>query len=187
MEITDQHLFNTKLNDRVLWYDGDISVSPLEIEKLIVQGVPVKSLFTTELTRDLEKYNDLVLTSDQKIEVKTNIKPLQFDWMIEKSYHKISVSEFIVEALESEIHGMTALDSEARIDRTRMELKLFKTKNLFPVLRLMIYVMDVFEQNNVVWGVGRGSSVSSYILYLIGIHDIDCVKFQLPIEDFIHD
>ena len=48
----------------------------------------------------------------------------------------------------------------------------------------MKYVVDTLRDNNIVWGVGRGSSVSSYVLYLIGIHKIDSVKYALPIDEF---
>jgi DNA polymerase III alpha subunit len=55
---------------------------------------------------------------------------------------------------------------------------------MIDVLKAMKYMVDVLKSNNVVWGVGRGSSVSSYCLYLIGIHKIDSVKYDLPITDF---
>ena len=61
---------------------------------------------------------------------------------------------------------------------------LFKQNNMIPVLKTMKYVVDTLRKNNIVWGVGRGSSVSSYVLYLIGIHKIDSVKYALPIDEF---
>ena len=39
--------------------------------------------------------------------------------------------------------------------------------------------------NNVVWGLGRGSSTASYILYLLGVHKIDSLYYDLPIEEFL--
>jgi len=64
------------------------------------------------------------------------------------------------------------------------ELGLFAKHNMIPVLKTMKYVVDTLRKNNIVWGVGRGSSVSSYVLYLIGIHKIDSVKYALPIDEF---
>jgi len=49
----------------------------------------------------------------------------------------------------------------------------------------MIYIVDMMRKNNLVWGVGRGSSVASYVLYLIGIHKIDSLKYNLNIEEFL--
>ena len=39
-------------------------------------------------------------------------------------------------------------------------------------------------EKNSSWGVGRGSSVSSYCLYLIGIHMVDSIKYNLDIQEF---
>jgi DNA polymerase III alpha subunit len=52
------------------------------------------------------------------------------------------------------------------------------------VLKAMKYLVDTFRENNIVWGVGRGSSVASYALYLIGVHKVDSVKYELPITEF---
>jgi len=41
------------------------------------------------------------------------------------------------------------------------------------------------RKNNLVWGVGRGSSVSSYLLYLIGVHKVDSYKYRLDIKEFL--
>jgi DNA polymerase III alpha subunit len=67
------------------------------------------------------------------------------------------------------------------------ELDLYHKNNMIPVLKAMKYIVDTLKENNVVWGVGRGSSVASYALYLIGVHRIDSVKYKLPIEEFFKE
>lgn len=76
-------------------------------------------------------------------------------------------------------------DHEGRQKRVAEELALFQTRNLFPVLRMLIYIVDQMRENHIVWGVGRGSSVSSYCLYLIGVHRIDSYAYDLPIQEFL--
>jgi DNA polymerase III alpha subunit len=49
----------------------------------------------------------------------------------------------------------------------------------------MKYVVDTLRANNVVWGVGRGSSVASYVLFIIGVHKIDSVKYDLDWREFL--
>jgi len=66
-----------------------------------------------------------------------------------------------------------------------MELALYKARNLYSILQLMIYIVDMMRKNSLVWGVGRGSSVASYVLFLIGIHKIDSIKYNLIIEEFL--
>jgi hypothetical protein len=56
--------------------------------------------------------------------------------------------------------------------------------DMIPVLKAMKYIVDTLRANNVVWGVGRGSSVASYVLFIIGVHKIDSVKYKLPINEF---
>ena len=69
-------------------------------------------------------------------------------------------------------------------ERVTEELRLFAKHDMIPVLKTMKYVVDTLRANNVVWGVGRGSSVASYVLFIIGVHKIDSVKYKLPINEF---
>ena len=94
-------------------------------------------------------------------------------WFIPKEYKEMDIEEFLVNQCPKENY-----------DRLVEELNLYKKHNMLDVLKVMKYLVDTLRKNNIVWGVGRGSSVSSYCLYLIGIHKIDSVKYRLPISDF---
>jgi DNA polymerase III alpha subunit len=69
-------------------------------------------------------------------------------------------------------------------DRVSQELELFIKNGMYDVLHVMKYIVDILRDHNIVWGVGRGSSVASYVLYLIGVHKVDSIKYNLPIEEF---
>ena len=56
---------------------------------------------------------------------------------------------------------------------------------MFDLLKYMVYLVDFMRENDIVWGVGRGSSVSSYVLYLIGVHKVDSVQFDLDYHEFM--
>jgi DNA polymerase III alpha subunit len=75
-------------------------------------------------------------------------------------------------------------ETEEQRDRVGLELELFIKNDMYDILHVMKYVVDTLRENQVVWGVGRGSSVASYVLYLIGVHKIDSIKYNLPIEEF---
>lgn len=75
-------------------------------------------------------------------------------------------------------------ETQEQTDRVSTELKLFIENDMYDVLHVMKYIVDTLRNNDVVWGVGRGSSVASYVLYLIGVHKIDSVKYNLPIDEF---
>ena len=56
---------------------------------------------------------------------------------------------------------------------------------MIPVLRHLAWIVYHLRKMEIVWGVGRGSSVSSLLLYLIGINRIDPMKFGLDISEFL--
>jgi hypothetical protein len=69
--------------------------------------------------------------------------------------------------------------------RVKEELELFAQHNMITLLKYLKYLVDTMRENKIVWGVGRGSSVASYVLYLIGVHKIDSIKYELDIKEFL--
>jgi DNA polymerase III alpha subunit len=80
------------------------------------------------------------------------------------------------------LYGMC--ETEIQRDRVSQELELYIKHGMYDVLHVMKYIVDTLRANNIVWGVGRGSSVASYVLFLIGVHKIDSIKYSIPIEEF---
>ena len=76
-------------------------------------------------------------------------------------------------------------NTDAKMTRLQAELVLFRQLNMIDLLRYLKYLIDTMRSNKIVWGVGRGSSVSSYALYLIGVHKIDSLRYQLDINEFL--
>jgi len=62
---------------------------------------------------------------------------------------------------------------------------LYQDKNLFNLLKYLKYLVDIMKENNIIWGVGRGSSVSSYVLYKLGVHKIDSMYYNLDVKEFL--
>ena len=53
------------------------------------------------------------------------------------------------------------------------------------LLRYLRYFVDVLRANNVIWGVGRGSSVASFVLFLLGVHRINSLYYDLDPREFL--
>ena len=124
-----------------------------------------------QTSADLTKYIDRINQERLDYPQPTTLDPEQ--WFIPRAYRDMDIEEWIV-----------AQCPEENYDRVLRELELFRDNGMVPVLRCMKYVVDTLRENKVVWGVGRGSSVASYVLYLIGVHKIDSVKYSIPIEEF---
>jgi DNA polymerase III alpha subunit len=75
--------------------------------------------------------------------------------------------------------------TDAELQRVGKELLLYQERDLFGLLRYLKYFVDTMRANGVVWGLGRGSSTASYVLYLIGVHRINSLYYDLPIEEFL--
>ena len=176
----------TILEDRFLWIDGDMTIDAKDVELFIEKGVPTSHLIVDELNIDIKNLNKSLIPSD-KIRDKKELKNLDFSWVIPEEYKKLDVVNYVIDKLVIELDEQKFSETEASIREKRVskELELFNSLEKIDVLRTIIYIINTFERNNVVWGVGRGSSTHSYVLYLLGAHDVDSVLFNLPIEDFL--
>ena len=74
---------------------------------------------------------------------------------------------------------------DAELQRAGEELLLYQERNLFDLLRYLRYLVDTMRDNGIVWGVGRGSSVSSFVLYLLGVHKINSLYYDLDPSEFL--
>ena len=80
---------------------------------------------------------------------------------------------------------MICCKTDAEIQRAGEELLMFQERNLFNLLKYLKYLVDTMRDNNIIWGVGRGSSVASYVLYLLGVHKIDSMYYDLDPGEFL--
>ena len=145
-----------------------------------------KSFANTEFmeSEDIRLYNENCAEFDiEKVQILTD---QDFDrintYLIPKHYLDIDVEDYIRRLVPNGVDGTDNAEASQRVD---MELALYIERGLVPILQLLVYIVDTLRKNNLVWGVGRGSSVASYVLYLIGIHKIDSLKYNLDIREFL--
>ena len=170
---------NTVLQDYTLWYDGDITVPAKDVAKYLALA-PSNKVHVDNITSDIKQYNKFVDQAD-RITTKSDIRSFDLNWNLPQEYIDLDIESRVIKGL---VKSKPDNISE-RMNRVMQELEVFHSQNLDNFLRCLIYVVDTFTENAIVWGVGRGSSVASYVLYLIGIHDIDSYLYNLPFSDFI--
>jgi len=116
---------------------------------------------------------------------------------LKQKFHGCSVPEFHAQqqknwhmpakykTLDIAAHVLSLCKTQAELQRCGQELLLFQERDLFDLLRYLKYLVDVMQTNKIIWGVGRGSSVASYVLFKLGVHRIDSLHYNLHIQEFL--
>ena len=176
MNLDEKEAASVKLKDYRLFFDGSIEVnSDSIVEFLLKNGDHAAHMFVDIETEDVKQYNKYSL---HKLKVKERLDDIDLSWNIPDKYKNLNIEDYL-KSINLETDRLAL-----RIERRDRELSLFKKYELENILKLVIYIVDVLTEKNIVWGTGRGSSCSSYLFYLIGLHCVDVVKYDIPIHDF---
>ena len=124
---------------------------------------------------DIDRFNKFA--TELEISPISDISLISKEFNIPQHYKELDVEKYIRERLIQR--------DPDEIGRVEMELDMYRERGLFPVLQLLIWIVDTMRKHNLVWGVGRGSSVSSYLLYILGVHKVDSYKYDLDIKEFL--
>jgi DNA polymerase III alpha subunit len=137
---------------------------------------------------DVDKFNTAM--EAQGMDTLQKYIPLDVD---QKTFDGVCQSEWFMPQEYKELDVVTHLLNQnpdlklnsAEYSRVQEELHEFRMRGMNNLLRYMIYLVDFMRENNIVWGVGRGSSVASYVLYLIGVHRINSIQYDLDWREFL--
>jgi hypothetical protein len=166
---------------------GELVFSEVDVCNLLMQGRDVDSLRHVvvdetvnlkELIKHVERPESL-LTWTAPCNDNTLVPELhdsqQSMWHMPEKYKVLDIAQ----------HVLSLCKTEAELQRCGSELLLYQERGLFDLLRYLTYLVDVMTQNQIIWGVGRGSSVASYVLYLLGVHRINSMYYNLDIAEFL--
>ena len=166
---------------------GQMVFNESDICDLVMQGRDVESLHNLviddsveleQLARYIERPESLLTWSfpyNQNTSVPEFHLTQQLSWHMPVEYQQLDIAEYV----------LTLCTTDAELQRCGAELLLYQERNLFNLLRYLKYLVDVMTQNRVIWGVGRGSSVASFVLYKMGVHRIDSMYYNLDIGEFL--
>lgn len=144
---------------------------------------PARSLRAVLIDNKIDFNSELELQNipDTKIYVNPKLSIEDFDnhnqhmWHFPDEYKNMDIAKYILEQCKD----------ESELQRAGKELLLFQEKDMFMLLKYLKYLVDTMRENNIVWGVGRGSSVASFVLFLLGVHKINSLYYDLDIEEFL--
>jgi DNA polymerase III alpha subunit len=166
---------------------GEIILSELDVMKGLYSG-SISELSELKIDREdlvTQFKNACKINADRfplpTIDNSPDISTAEFDrncqanWFMPEEYFNFDINEFLKSKCES----------DAELERVELELELFSKHNMTPVLKYLKYLVDTMRSNSILWGVGRGSSVASYCLYLLGVHRINSILYDLDIHEFL--
>lgn len=137
---------------------------------LVDKQINLDNIFLSE-----ENLPVLVEYVDNKLSLEEFDDVNQSQWQMPQEYYEIDIAKWVLDQCKT----------EEELQRAGEELLKFHDRGMFPLLQYLKYLVDTMRRNNIVWGVGRGSSVASYVLYLIGIHRINSLYYQLSVDEFL--
>ena len=152
-------------------YSGKIT----SLSGLNIDDAAVVEQFNAARKQNADPVPDLALFEQTVDNIKEFDSKNQENWFMGESYKDMDIAKWLVEQCTT----------AEELDRVGQELMLFVQHDMIEVLKYLKYLVDTMRQNNIVWGVGRGSSVASYCLYLIGVHKVNSIKYELDIHEFL--
>ena len=136
---------------------------------LVENDIKFDEVLQLENAPELIQYNKLDITVEQFD------NQMQSNWLMPEQYKTMDIAQYVLNQCQG----------EAELQRAGEELLLFQERDMFVLLRYLKYLVDTMRENNIVWGVGRGSSVASFVLFLLGIHRINSLYYDLSIDEFL--
>ena len=163
---------------------GQLIYSDSDVIDLVMQGRDIaelgsltvdQSVDIDQLSAVLESVPDFVQHQPRSESIEEFDQRLQSRWHMPAEYQDIDIAA----------HVLSLCVTQAELQRCGEELLLYQERGLFDLLRYLKYLVSVMTEHGVIWGVGRGSSVSSYVLYLLKVHRIDSMYYNLDIREFL--
>jgi DNA polymerase III alpha subunit len=123
----------------------------------------------------LENIPELVKYVDPKTSVEDFDNNNQSKWHLPIEYLNMDIAQYVLDKC----------NTETELQRAGEELIKFQEREMFILLKYLKYLVDIMRKNNIVWGVGRGSSVASFVLFLLEVHRINSLYYDLSIDEFL--
>ena len=160
------HVLSEKDVIEVLYNNPDVNLNDLNITNVEKFNDAINNLYLSN--------NKLVQYNAPNFSIEEFDKLNQQNWYMPQEYKELDIAEYL----------LTLCQTDAELQRVGYELLEYQKIDFFDALCFLKYFVDIMRENNIIWGVGRGSSVASYVLYLLGIHKIDSIKYNLSPDEF---
>jgi DNA polymerase III alpha subunit len=175
---------SSKINRNIDQF-GRVIYDVYDLYDMVMSGADMSAIKEVSWNSDFDKYNEAIKKNYVETNKLEKLETIQLDveefdrinqknWFIPDEYKSLDIKSYVLDKTP-----------EHAIDRVNEELNLYDKYNIIDVLKVCVYIIDTLRKNNIIWGVGRGSSVASYVLYVIGVHKVDSIKYDLDINEFL--
>jgi DNA polymerase III alpha subunit len=163
---------------------GQMIFSESDVFDLVMQAQYLENLeqIIVDNTVNIDGFKQLEISGpgletavDSDMSVEQWHKLQQSNWHMPENYKNLDIAD----------HVLSLCQNQEQLQRCGQELLLYQERELFDLLRYLVYLVDVMKSNNIIWGVGRGSSVASYVLYKLEVHRIDSMYYDLDPLEFL--
>lgn len=175
----------TELEDRVLRYDGVSIIDPDLLSEMLIKGATPQKLRVTYHNHDSNRFNESCIPEECVSDNLLDINLAEFKTLIPEKYKGLDIFEYVIPKYKQVCAYYSNEQLKKSETRLAQELVEFENRGLTDLLRIIIFVVNEFKNKNQLWGVGRGSSCASYLLFLIGLHMVDPVKYDIPLNEFL--
>ena len=140
-----------------------------ELKNVLTESTINLNLVDLKHTPKLIEYVYLKITVEEFDSINQSM------WLMPEEYKNMDIAQYILDKC----------NNDGELQRVGQELLLYQDNNMFELLKYLKYLVDTMRQHNIVWGVGRGSSVASFVLYLLGVHRINSLLYDLDPREFL--
>jgi DNA polymerase III alpha subunit len=166
---------HTDLYGQQIFDEADLCALFLQEPTRQLSNVLIRQTITFDPDLELENLPKLMLYQDPKVTLAEFDEEKQNKWWMPDEYHTLDIAKWVLDQCSN----------EDELQRAGDELLKYDERKMFTLLQYLKYLVDTMRRHNIVWGVGRGSSVASFVLYLIGIHKINSLYYDLDINEFL--
>lgn len=168
------------LGDRIIDDDGNVVYFLNSLIELLYKGESPSELLFPENDVDVKLFNQNAYENfdEESYSLPKSLKTIEerkHKWFYPDFYDTIDLKEYFLALCKNDIEKNRALE----------ELDMFMERDMEKFLRFCIYFSNMINENNWVIGVGRGSSCACFLLYLLKIHLVNPIQYNLNIKEFL--
>lgn len=179
----------TDFGEYILTDTGEVVALYNTLFERLRRGQPIQGL-TAQPHPAIDKFNKRNPLAEIKQVTIDNVAgtfPARlFDFNIPQKYRDLDLDYHIATKIVGLPVGHRVHDNLMEYcARSANEMHQMRQRSMEDFLRLLIYIIDVFVEHDVVYGIGRGSGCASLVLYLCGVHFVDPIEYDIPISEFL--